>query len=450
MFGADTTQNQGDYTDKNGDAHHFTFFESKTSDGYTAVYTDVDTKTNATWTHTDTVSGNVETVSDTHQGGDMSGTKTTSKDSDGNTSKTQTTTSPVVSTSENSNTDGHGNSNSTTSAAPAPSLNTGAITSGTTTKTDGHGNTTTTTDETNDGHHTTTTTTTTTTTKDSIPSDDPDSHAGAPHVPIKQLLAADAALHIGPGSHDGDNVNVTNSDVPGTVSANDLKGGKVDGNQHLLGGDTSFENYSQQGGHIGGTPQPNYNGQAGAIDPGPDGNGAPQTDGPSPRDTHHPIETDPAARAGTGNSGDHGTQGGQTNDRPLVISHFTEGNAAQFAQELAKAAETSGQKTETSDGHTIANHTDHDLASVTGSTPAPHDGHDDFAIVLHAANNPAAFGLLDHAAANEADTSGHLPIHTEFAIHLPEIHVEAAPVAPAIVDHHINVPHLEPFSQLHH
>src|SRR5262249_50768293 len=90
----------------------------------------------------------------------------------------------------------------------------------------------------------------------SIPSDDPDSQAGAPHVTTKQLQGADAAVNIGPGSHDGDNVNVTNSDVPGTVSASDLKGGKVDGNQHLLGGDTTSENYSQQGGHIGGTPQP--------------------------------------------------------------------------------------------------------------------------------------------------------------------------------------------------
>jgi hypothetical protein len=257
-------------------------------------------------------------------------------------------------------------------------------------------------------------------------------------------LAADAALHIGPGSHDGDNVNVTNSDVPGTVSESDLKGVKVDGLHNLLGGDASFEN-SQQGGHVGGTPQPNYNGQAGAIDPGPDGNGPPQMDGPTPRDTHHPIATNPAGHAQ--NQG-----GGHTDGTHVSLSpNAVDSSIAQLTEALSKALGASQ-----SDGHKTAqsvdaDHTGHGIASVLGAS-APHDGRDDFAIVLHAANNPAAFGLLDHAAANEPDSSSgpHLPIHTDLAIHLPEIHVEAAPAAPVTVDHHINPPPLEPFFQQHH
>ena len=57
-----TTTNSGDYV-SDGDLHHFSFSETRTSDGYSAIYIDTDTKTGATWVHSDAVSGGTETES---------------------------------------------------------------------------------------------------------------------------------------------------------------------------------------------------------------------------------------------------------------------------------------------------------------------------------------------------------------------------------------------------
>ncbi len=62
--GAQNTEikNSGTYTDDNGDLHRYTFDETKTDNGYSATYKDIDTKTGDTWVNTDIVNGQKETV----------------------------------------------------------------------------------------------------------------------------------------------------------------------------------------------------------------------------------------------------------------------------------------------------------------------------------------------------------------------------------------------------
>jgi hypothetical protein len=95
--------------------------------------------------------------------------------------------------------------------------------------------------------------------------------------------------------------------------------------------------------------------------------------------------------------------------------------------------------------------TGHGIASVLGGAPVPHGGHDDFAALIKMANNPAAFGLLDHNGnAHGAESSLNQPLHVDLAIHVQDFHVETAPVVPLTLDHHVSLPELEAFHPLHH
>ncbi len=239
----------------------------------------------------------------------------------------------------------------------------------------------------------------------SFPSDDPD-NAGRPHAPIQELLRMAEQEHIGPDRHHGDNVNVTNSDIPGAVSQADLHGVKIDGQHTSIGGDTSFEG-SQQGGHLDGTPATNYNGSAGAIDYGPDHDGMPQTNGPTPKDTHQPIATNPAGRAENPSGGHQGSDGGHSDSQHFAPPLQAETNALQIGAELVKAVGVSH-----SDGHSTAQSVEtrssgQDIASVLGSAPGGHDN-DHLAELIHSANNPASFGMPAEAPAHGPEVSSTL------------------------------------------
>src|SRR5712691_2683798 len=110
-------------------------------------------------------------------------------------------------------------------------------------------------------------------------------------------------------SHDGDNVNVAGTEIPGTVARSDVAGPVGDDKTRLLGGDRGFG--GQQDGGGSGPGQTNWNNPMnGACDPDPNSSDvAVQTSGREERNTQHAIHTDPAAAAAQ-NAGQHGS--GQT------------------------------------------------------------------------------------------------------------------------------------------
>src|SRR5712691_9304659 len=138
-------------------------------------------------------------------------------------------------------------------------------------------------------------------------------------------------------SHDGDDVNVAGTEIPGTVARSDVAGPVGDDKTRLLGGDRGFE--GAQDGGAGGSVSPNYNGLAGAIDFGPDHDETPQTSGREERNTQHAIHTDPAAAAQ--NNGQHGDQHGGGGGQQSANQGLTlvETAAQQAAHKLQQAVE---------------------------------------------------------------------------------------------------------------
>ncbi len=228
-----------------------------------------------------------------------------------------------------------------------------------------------------------------------------------------------------PGNRDGDTINVRN-DGPDTASPNDLTAVHGDKMKTLLGGDTTFEN-SLQGAHIGGTPQPNYNGQAGAIDPGPDSDVPSQANGPEPKDHHNPTPMMGAVNHESGGQQGNG-DGHNANQAFPPIGHLV----AAAMEDLVKAYQASHSGDHKTAQSVEGGAAGHDIASVLGSNSGGHDTISVAHLILAAQNpkdfdlgagtHPPAGGLHEHVDAHAPDGASQGTPHAGLTT---EIHTSA-------------------------
>jgi hypothetical protein len=239
-------------------------------------------------------------------------------------------------------------------------------------------------------------------------------HQGAVNLPYSDILH-DAMSSIHQPSHENDNRNVVDTDVPGLVSSSDLKGGgPVLTNRLLSDNGTTLD--GPVGGPVFGGPAPNNN-RARPDVGGPDDNSATAADGPSVRNEPG-MKTNVSQSGHEQSGGDH--NGGHDSASPTPISIAIE-TAVQHADSLLDGS-NSHKTAQSVEGA----HSGNDIASVlggnTGSAGAGHD-FSGFADLIRLAQNPVQAGLAAPAAAATHDPIAalQLAVLSDAASHLPGV-----------------------------
>jgi hypothetical protein len=247
--------------------------------------------------------------------------------------------------------------------------------------------------------------------------------------------------------HVGDNINVVDSDIPGTVSTADTKAVVISGKENLIANPGSAD---AAGGHIGGGPAPRPTG-GDIIN---DLNATTQGTGPEER-TQPTVQTGPIAPAHPAQPGNSGDQSGSdSHDVSQVVGAASKTATQQAAQDLVNSVAPSHADSTTKTAQSVDGvHSGHDIASVLGGTVSAHDN-GGFADLIRLAQNPAQSGLVpppvsaghDAIAALQLSTLGdpaghggdvhHDDVHAAAAIALPvAVHEEVSHLTAAAIDH---------------
>jgi hypothetical protein len=275
---------------------------------------------------------------------------------------------------------------------------------------------------------------TTTTPAPSIPDED---HQTAPVDPYFAKLVQEAIKSEHLPSHENDNKNVVDSDIPGTVSVSDVRQTEVtDLKGNLLTDNRNGgEGLSDTGHGGGGTPTPNPN-QPTLDFGGPDYAPTPQSNGPEER-TQPAVKTNPI---GGSHGGHQGTGGDQNGDSHTLspIGNAVETNAQRLAHELQDVYNATHPDGSTKTAQSVGDvHTGHDIASVLGGAVSGHDK-GAFADLIRLAQNPAQLGLVpppvvashDAVSALQLSALGDLAGHAGDVHHIDDVHAALAlPVA---------------------
>jgi hypothetical protein len=284
---------------------------------------------------------------------------------------------------------------------------------------------------------------TTTTPAPSIPDED---HQSAPVEPHFAKLMQEAIKSEHPPSHENDNKDIVDSDIPGTVSVSDVRTTTVvDTKATLLTDNRNGPDGLTDGGHGGGGGVASDPNKPTLDFGGPDYAPTPQSNGPEER-THPAVKTDPTGGSHGGQQSTGGGQSGSDSHHVSPIGTAVETTAQHLAHEVQDAynathPDQSSKTAQSVDGV----HTGHDIASVLGSTVSGHDN-GGFADLIRLAQNPALSGLVPPpvAAAHDAISALQLSALGDLAGHAGDVHhiddVHAALAHPAAV--HEDVSHV--------
>jgi hypothetical protein len=249
----------------------------------------------------------------------------------------------------------------------------------------------------------------------SIPDED---HQGAVNLPFSNLVH-DALKSEHQPSHENDNKNVVDSDIPGTVSSSDLTGGANVKDRLLSDNGTTLD--GPGGGPVFGTPGPNNN-HATPDFGGPEDNTTTSATGPTVR-TQPAMKTNvPGSQSGhEQGGGDHKGDHDSASVSLTPISSAVE-TAVKHADLNLLDSSNSHKTAQSMDGV----HTGSDITSILGGNPDAGAGHDNgaFADLIRLAQHPVHSGLaaLAPAATHDAIASLQLSALGDVASHLPSVH----------------------------
>jgi hypothetical protein len=278
-----------------------------------------------------------------------------------------------------------------------------------------------------------------------IPDED---HQHAPVDPIFNKLMQDAIKSEHLPTHENDNRDPVDTEIPGTVSLSDVRATAiVDTKATLLTDNRNGSEGLSDVGHGGGGGVPTNHNQAGPDFGGPDYAPTPQSSGPEERGPQPAIKTDPTGGAHGGSQGNNGSQNGGDSHAVSQIAQPIETTAQHLAHEVQDAYNANHPDQSHKTAQSLNDvHTGHDIASVLGGTVGGHDN-GAFADLIRLAQNPAQSGLVpppvaaghDAIAALQLSALGDLAGHAADVHHVDDLHA-AALALPAAV--HEDVSHV--------